>query len=170
MIVASQEHDEASPRDAAGWEVTRALRAVQSASLLARQGMARQLGVGVTDVDALDHLDGMDPPRGPVELAQRLGIRSPSATVLVDRLESAGHVIRERDELDRRRQRLTLTEHARQEAWAALEPLLTALNTIANDLTPTERQTVRDYLNRAAQALAEYGHHDLPDQAKTDRG
>ena len=81
----------------------RALRLVQQASVEANQELARRLGIGITDVSALEHLSSASEPLGPVELGHRLGIRSASATALVDRLEQSGHVHREPRPDDRRR-------------------------------------------------------------------
>ncbi|CAA9354351.1 MAG: Transcriptional regulator, MarR family [uncultured Frankineae bacterium] len=46
---------------------------------------------------------------GPPELSARLGISSGSGTELVDRLEQAGQLVRQRDTEDRRRVLLQMT-------------------------------------------------------------
>lgn len=50
---------------------------------------------------------------GTVELARRVGLTAPSATVLVDRLVAAGLLARQPNPGDRRRVVLALTPHAR---------------------------------------------------------
>ena len=93
-------------------EPARALRMVQQASVEANQELARRLGIGITDIAALEHLSSAAQPLGPVELGHRLGIRSASATALVDRLEQSGHLRREARPDDRRRVALVPSEHS----------------------------------------------------------
>jgi DNA-binding MarR family transcriptional regulator len=136
--------------------VTRALRDVQRASVEVRRALARRLSLGVTDVAALDHLLEHDAPLGSVELGNRLGIRSASATTLADRLERSGHLIRQPDPTDRRRQTLIPTAKARTDALNALAPLLQGLQDAADQLTDEEAAIVIRYLNQAASIMAEY--------------
>jgi DNA-binding MarR family transcriptional regulator len=118
--------------------------------------MARRLALGVTDVAALDQLLEHDAPLGSVELGHRLGIRSASATTLADRLERSGHLIRQPDPTDRRRQTLIPTAKARTDALKALAPLLHALQDAADQLTDQEAAVVTRYLNQAAKIMTEY--------------
>ena len=52
---------------------------------------ARRMGINATDMQALRLLD-LHGPLGPTELARRLDLKTASVTVLLDRLEAAGHV------------------------------------------------------------------------------
>ncbi|HEY0577340.1 MAG TPA: MarR family transcriptional regulator [Pseudonocardia sp.] len=70
--------------------------------------MAVALGVGVTEISALGELR-QDGPLTPSELSRRLGLTSPSVTSLLDRLESAGLVVRQRHPADRRSVLVRLT-------------------------------------------------------------
>jgi DNA-binding MarR family transcriptional regulator len=100
----------------------------------ANQGLARRLGLGVTDVIAWRGAAGAG------RVGDRLGMRSAWATALVDRLEAAGHVQRQPHPSDRRR---LLADH--EEAAA--------------DLSPDQQEAVARYLERVAHALHTYGHH-----------
>jgi len=131
------------------------LRPLMRAAHEADQAMARRLGLGVTDVQALDHL--LAAPMGPGELGARLGLRPASATALVDRLEAAGHVERRRHPEDRRRQVVVPTEHATREAFAVLGPLLAELRAAGEELTPQERRATARWLRRVQRALEDYG-------------
>jgi DNA-binding MarR family transcriptional regulator len=95
-------------------------------------------------------------PLGPVELGARLGLRSASATALVDRLEAMGHVERRPHPSDRRRLVVVPTEHARREAAGALQPLIDGLDEVAAGMTEAEQEVVRRYLERAAAAMRDY--------------
>jgi DNA-binding MarR family transcriptional regulator len=143
------------PEDRQG-ELTQALRDVMRASHEASLGLARRLDLGLNDVAALDLLSLVG-PLGPVELGERLGIRSASATALVDRLEAAGHVERRRDSADRRRVTVVPTDHAHQEAMAAMGSMLAGLDAAAADLTDEQREAVTAYLRRVAEVLHAYG-------------
>ncbi len=59
-----------------------------------QMAMARHLRLNETDLVAMDELVTSVAPIGPVELGHWLGFRSASATVMVDRLEAAGHLRR----------------------------------------------------------------------------
>lgn len=150
MTEARQEHgpEPANP----GW----ALREVQQASYDATLALARRLGVGITDVAALEHITAADDALGPVELGQRLGVASASATALVDRLERSGHVRRSPHPRDRRRQTLTITEESKRQTWEALRPLLAEIDAAAAQLAPDEAAAVVRFLNAAATAMRHY--------------
>jgi DNA-binding MarR family transcriptional regulator len=62
---------------------------VVNANRVAARRLLGRLGIGDTDMTALEHLFA-NGPLGPVELGEKLGLRSASATALVDRLEAAG--------------------------------------------------------------------------------
>ena len=98
--------------------------------------VAKRLNMGVNDVAAMDQLIFVPEPLGPVELGNRLGMRSASATALVDRLERAGHLRRDPHPSDRRRQTLAPTEHAIAEVAVALRPLIEGVSAAASELTP----------------------------------
>ncbi|HEY2191520.1 MAG TPA: MarR family transcriptional regulator, partial [Actinomycetospora sp.] len=89
----------------------------------------------------------------PVELARRLGIRSASASVLVDRLVHAGHLARVPDPDDGRRTRLVATDHARREALRALGSLLEGLDALTGPLDDRDAAVVRDFLRAATTTM-----------------
>ncbi|NMO89461.1 MarR family transcriptional regulator [Actinomycetospora sp. TBRC 11914] len=115
--------------------------------------MAHRLDLRMIDLQAIDHVVTAEESLGPVELARRLGIRSASASVLVDRLVDAGHLARVPDPDDGRRTRLVATDHARREARRALTPLLTELTALTSDLDAHDEAVVVDFLRRATAAM-----------------
>ena len=108
--------------------------------------------MNTTDMVALDLLD-QHGPMGTAELANRLGIRSASATTLVDRLEQAGHVARIRDTTDRRRVTVAPTPAAQDATYAAWLPVIQAVDDVGRGLSGAEQRVVTDYLGRVAAAL-----------------
>lgn len=144
------EHED-SPRTSS--HLTRALRTTLQANADAEHALAVTLGIGHTDLSALDYLASSSGDVGTVELAHRLGMRSASATVLVDRLERAGHLVREPHPDDRRRVTLGVTDSARRELRQALAPLTRAIDDAAARMTPGESEAASRFLTDVAEAL-----------------
>ena len=137
-------------------DVSRALRAAQQAGAEANLELARRLGIGLTDLHAMNHIFSGKDPIGPVELGQRLGIRSASATALVDRLEHSGHVSRLPHPDDRRRVTLVPSEQAAVLTMAAMAPMLAGIEAAVARLTEAERDIVTRFLTEAAEAMRAY--------------
>jgi DNA-binding MarR family transcriptional regulator len=125
---------------------TRALRVLQTALSEAELALARRMRLNVTDLSAMAHLSFAERPLGTGELSGRLGLSPGATTELVDRLERAGHVLRHRDETDRRRVRLTPSPDATAEVLRRLGTLFETLDGILVDFSDDERATVQRYL------------------------
>jgi DNA-binding MarR family transcriptional regulator len=137
-------------------EASWALREVNRAAAEVDQVLARRIGLRPSDYTAMTHVMTGAGTIGPNELSARLGISTGSATELVDRLESAGHLQRRRDEHDRRRVALQPTDATVGRILGELGPLFTALDDLASDFTPDERDAIVRYLRGAAQLLSAY--------------
>jgi len=99
-----------------GTDLPRALAELVAATEALRANAAAGLGIGSSDLLALDQL--AESPLVARRLAECMNITSGSTTVLVDRLEAAGFVRREPNPADRRSVTIALTpagEHA--QAW-----------------------------------------------------
>ena len=131
---------------------TVALRALDTASTDAAGALARRMVMHPTDLAAMSHIAYAAQPLGPRELSARLGITPGAMTDVVDRLESAGHLMRRRDTTDRRRVQLVPTESANAEVRTQLAELLDALDTITAAFTPDERAAIQRYLSLARDA------------------
>jgi DNA-binding MarR family transcriptional regulator len=138
------------------------LRTVLSLGVEVRQAFARRLGLGDTDLSAMEHLMAATAtgPIGPVELSRRLGITSAAATQLLHRLSAAGHVERRPHPGDRRRQAVLPTGSGMAGIFRQLQPMVTALDAVATDLDDAERATVARYLDRVAAILRDTVDHD----------
>lgn len=102
----------------------RELRNQAVRTVVFHSAVAARLGITITDLSCLNMLS-MDGPSTPGELARRIGITNGGAvTAMVDRLERAGYVRRERDPGDRRRVRVELVA---ERAAAAVTPLFAGL-------------------------------------------
>ena len=147
-------------------EVALAIREMLQANGEATHSLADRLGVGVNDAVALDHLLSNADGLGPTELGQRLGIRSASTTVLVDRLEAAGHARRVPHPSDRRRQSVVATEHAREQAIDALAPLFRRVEEAAARLTPEQAEATVMFLRQVAAAMRDYAATEAPPRSR----
>ncbi|MBF5028327.1 MarR family transcriptional regulator [Micromonospora sp. WMMA1976] len=153
-------------------EASRALRDVLRLAGDTRAALARRLGLNATDAAAIDHLVSSPEPLGPVELGNRLGIRSASATTLVDRLVQAGHVTRTPHPHDRRRLSLQVTESAVGEVLEALRPMLVGVDRAVARLTPEQAEATTAFLREVTEVMREYvaTAPDEPPRARADRG
>lgn len=107
--------------------------------------MSTRLRVGVNDMAAVGELL-QHGPMGVAELAERLGIRSASATVLVDRLEAAGQVRRVPHATDRRRVTVTATPGAAEQSYRAWASTISAIDTACRALPERDRLMVQRFL------------------------
>ncbi|WP_308291162.1 MarR family transcriptional regulator [Micromonospora sp. DH13] len=146
----------AAGRPAADTETVAALRDMLRIAGDTRAALARRLGIGATDAAAIEHLVASAEPLGPVELGNRLGIRSASATSLVDRLVQAGHVARAPHPRDRRRLCLQVTDHAAEQVVEALRPMLVGVERAVGRLSPEQAAATAAFLREMAEVMREY--------------
>ena len=125
--------------DMAVSEPTRELRETMLASERLTARLARKTGMSSSDAKALYLLES-NGRMGVAELAEELGMRAASATVLVDRLERAGHAVRERDPQDRRRVWVSTTPAAMEALLPVWLPGLERLDAVGAALTPDEQR------------------------------
>jgi DNA-binding MarR family transcriptional regulator len=123
--------------------------------------MAHLMGMNPNDMSAIDALSRHG-PMGVADLADHLGIRSASATVMVDRLERAGHVERLRDTTDRRRVAVSETAAARQATYETWSPVISAIDEACRALPETDRETVRRFMTDLTEVVNRSGHEDRP--------
>ena len=135
---------------------TMALRDLATAGSEATSALARRMTMHPTDLAAMSHIAYAAEPLGPGELSSRLGITPAATTDLIDRLEAAGHLLRERNPADRRRLRLVPTESARAAVRGQLADLLERLDAVSEDFTPGERAAIGRYLEAAAAAYRDF--------------
>jgi DNA-binding MarR family transcriptional regulator len=94
---------EKSKRDASIERMGEVMREFMARAVLFQDAVARHGGINSTDLQAVGLLIS-EGPATPGELAERTGLTAGgSITAVVDRLERAGYVTRERDAKDRRK-------------------------------------------------------------------
>ncbi|MFE0524316.1 MarR family winged helix-turn-helix transcriptional regulator [Streptomyces sp. NPDC058954] len=84
-------------------ELSTVSRRYMASYALFNQAVADQIGLHPTDLQCLNLLTLEGAPVTTGRIAELTGLTTGSATRLVDRLEKAGYVVRERDAADRRK-------------------------------------------------------------------
>ena len=117
---------------------------------------ARQHGLGSTDIRALIALLDLERagvPASPSGLARELRLTTASTTVLLDRLERAGHIRRSARSDDRRRVDVTVTASAKELGWAFFGPVIDTTRTVLAARTAVERAVIDRFLDDLVVAL-----------------
>ncbi len=123
---------------------------LKTISVLTRQvsrKIGESLGVNVTDMAALEQLLS-DGPMTPSQLAEHLKVTTAAATQIVDRLERAGHVTRQRQAGDRRKICVVPLEDSIDRAFVQLAPMLEGLDRVIGGLSPADRQVIEGFLDQ----------------------
>jgi DNA-binding MarR family transcriptional regulator len=123
-----------------------------AATLQHAAAMARRMGLGLTDLHALEHLS-----RGeltPKQLGERLFVSPGAVTALVDRLEKVGHLERVANPKDRRSSLLRTTRSGREAIVAQVLPLAANVERIAAGLSEQELATVEGFVREVTAATA----------------
>jgi DNA-binding MarR family transcriptional regulator len=133
-----------------------AIRRTGSLMQLMNQAAADRIGINSTDLNCLNILSF----RGQMtagELARETGLTTASITGVVDRLEEAGFVRRERDPQDRRRVviRLVLDRAIRQVASVFL-PMVRDWNEMAAQYSDNELKLIVGFYDRMQQVLQKH--------------
>jgi DNA-binding MarR family transcriptional regulator len=156
---------EPRPNDAADVRAPLARKALADAGQ--RAAAARLLGLGETDVLAIQHLAWAG-ALAPSRLGARLRLTSGGTTALVQRLERSGHITRQPHPHDARSTLLRLTERAEREVGRLYAPLVEDLDAAAAALDPAARVAVTAFLAGVAD-LAERHAAELARAADAER-
>ncbi|MDQ0145283.1 MarR family winged helix-turn-helix transcriptional regulator [Pseudarthrobacter niigatensis] len=85
-------------------------------------------------------------------LRKELNLSSPATTALIDRLDSAGHVVRERHSTDRRQVQLKMTPKAFREGGAIFAPLAKHMGSALAGFSESELDTVTRFMTAMIEA------------------
>jgi DNA-binding MarR family transcriptional regulator len=135
-------------------ELSTVSRRSMASYALFNQAVADHLGLHPTDLQCLNLLTLEGGPVTTGRIAELTGLTTGSATRLVDRLEKAGYVVRERDASDRRRVLVaTVPEKAAEfgRVWGRLSDGWSAL---FDDLDDSQLGLVIDHMRRTTEFSA----------------
>ncbi len=109
--------------------------------------LARRLAVDPIGLEAMDHLIASGPAT-PTELARRLEISTAAMTLVLNRLEDAGHVRRDRHPSDGRKLVVTAAQDSADAAYALVLPLIDGVEELTAGMDAEQRATVQAFLDR----------------------
>ena len=128
--------------------VITALRETSANSVMYSQATADRAGLHSTDMESLDHLL----LRGPMtagRLSELTGLTSGTMTALIDRLERAGYVRRERGAQDRRQVLVVpVEEKIARDLGPITQPLGEAVYAVLEAYSEQELQVIFRFLNQ----------------------
>ena len=135
--------------------VDRQLRDLASRVLLVHQAIAERLGLGLSDLKALDLAGWAGGPVTAGRIAEATGLSTSAVTTLLDRLEGAGFIERRRDAADRRRVFVASTGKREREVAQAFQPLQRATRELLAGYTAGELELITGFLGHLEAVMAE---------------
>jgi DNA-binding MarR family transcriptional regulator len=137
------------------------------ASARHRAAMSRRLGLSESEMLAVAHL-AQHGRLSPSALAQLLDLSSGGITALVQRLESAGHLVRRRHPTDGRSILVELSEDLVVRAEREFGPLVEDLERASREFSEEERAIVSRFLDRAVALSEDHAHRALAEPERAE--
>ncbi len=140
----------AQRRETLGEAISLEIRRSQNRTDAYDEAVCVAIGVNRTDLRCLDIVS----QEGTItagRLAELAGLTSGAVTAVLDRLERTGYARRQRDEADRRRVLVELTERAHAVLWPHYEPIATAADKLYSRFSESDLQVVLDFLQAGAE-------------------
>lgn len=135
-----------------------ALAAYASAQSELGREFARRMSMHATDSAAVVEIlraEERGTPLTPARLSERIGLTSGATSILLNRLEGAGHITRRRGHSDRRLVSLHSTASVHEAADRFFAPVRASLDTVMDDQPPERLEAVALLLESFRDALEE---------------
>lgn len=125
-----------------------------TAVVVFHEAVGRLLGLSAVERKCIDVLRQLGPVTAGT-IGQHTGLTTGAVTGLMDRLEKAGYVRRERDPRDRRKVLVELVPNQQMDALlaAAFGPFSADMTEIAASYSEAERRVIADWVSRTTAAL-----------------
>lgn len=136
-------------------ELSAVSRRYMASYALFNQAVADRIGLHPTDLQCLNLLTLEGGPVTTGRVAELTGLTTGSATRLVDRLERAGYVVRERDAEDRRRVLVATVPEKVAEFGRMWERLSGGWSALFDDLDESELALIIGHMRRTVQFSGE---------------
>ena len=125
-------------------------RAIATRNVMFNQVVADKLGISTTDLRCLDLLDRQNgAPVTAGRITEMTGLSPAATTDMIDRLERAGFVRRERSTLDRRQVLIQQTELAKTSVAPLFDGIQAAMADLAASYTTRDLKVINDFLTRS---------------------
>lgn len=133
-----------------------ALRVYGASHVRLTRAFADSLGLHATDAAALSEIiycEDRGQPTSPAELAAKLSLSKPALSACINRLESAGHVLRSRESKDRRVIFLRCDPKIYHHAETFFIPLSDEMDKIIAKLSENELKLIEQFLLESSEAI-----------------
>jgi len=118
------------------------------------RAIAKRLRLDAPGLEAMEYLMSAGSST-PTELAAHLGISTAATTLVLNRLEGAGHVRRDRHPTDGRKLVVTARKQSEAAVRSCIEPLIDGVERLVQALTEEERTTVAAFLGKLIETYDE---------------
>ncbi|GGV66386.1 MarR family transcriptional regulator [Streptomyces longisporoflavus] len=132
-------------------EIKGALRALSLQLTVLNRQVSARLALKDVDLDCLDLINS-NGPLAPTALARQANLHPATLTGILDRLERAGWIARERDPSDRRAVRIRALRDRNGELISLYAEMNSAIDTICADYSEADLALLNDFLTRATDA------------------
>ena len=129
-------------------------RSLATAVVAFQDAVARKYAIGISELRCLSALALLGPVTAG-QLARDTGFTTGAITGIVDRLEKAGHVRRERNPQDRRSVIIRPMNLRTRQTQQLFQPLTDAMARMRREYTQQELDTIYSYLRRTTEILKE---------------
>lgn len=131
-------------------------RELSTQTVFFHEAIARKLGLNATDTRCLELISRAGRDRVTAgNLAEATGLTTGAVTGILDRLEKAGMVKRERDTNDRRKVYVRPIPEAMRRLGSVYEKLATATMKLASSYQTQELELINDFLQQSLAILKE---------------
>jgi len=127
------------------WELVQQLRQNSARAVMFHQVISEKLGLNATDHKCLDYLNSSGPVTAG-QLAELTGLTTGAVTSVIDRLEKAGYVVRDRDPNDRRRVVVRSTGGANGSISPLFDSVIQATARILSRYNEQETRVILDFI------------------------
>lgn len=110
------------------------------------RSLAKRLAIDAHGLEAMDNLIALG-PLTPTELAHRLDISTAAMTLVLNRLEDAGHIRRERHPNDGRKLLVIASEASADQAQNMVLPLVEGVEALIASMSASEREIASRFVD-----------------------